>query len=179
MELNSQIRHCSPFYTGYGQAHVSTRQNASPRRSVSLEGANADFTNLHYARLKDENKEHNQWVGVLHYVQYSKDISSHRGINATPYAVHFGRTPPEISVDMSLPREVVLPFETEDQLEQVLGCRQVLNMPLRMLLRQQLYLHQLRFYCLIYPCRSLLVMCYLLLYHVLRAVHHTLPVHMT
>ena len=32
-------------------------------------------------------------------------------------------------------------------------------MPLRMLLRQQLYPHPLRFHCLIYPCRSLLVMC--------------------
>ena len=31
---------------------------------------------------------HNQWVSVLHYVQYSKNISHHRGINATPYSVH-------------------------------------------------------------------------------------------
>ena len=64
---------------------------------------------------------------MLHYVQYSKNISHHRGINATPYSVHFGRTPPDISVDMSLPREAVLPLETEDQLGQALGSRQVIE----------------------------------------------------
>ena len=98
-----------------------------PEDQGSVERANADFKNLLYARLKDENKEHNQWVGVLHYVQYSKNISYHRGINATPYSVHFGRAPPDISIDMSLPREVVLPLETEDQLEQALGSRQVIE----------------------------------------------------
>ena len=67
MALSSQIRHCSPFYTGYGQAHVSYTADR-----------------------------------VTHYVQYSKNISHHRGINATPYSVHFGRTPPDISIDMSL-----------------------------------------------------------------------------
>ena len=66
MALSSQIRHCSPFYTGYGQAHVSYTADR-----------------------------------VTHYVQYSKNISHHRGINATPYSVHFGRTPPDISIDMS------------------------------------------------------------------------------
>ena len=64
---------------------------------------------------------------MLHYVQYSKNISHHWGINATPYSVHFGRTPPDISVDMSLPREAGLPLETEDQLEQALGSRQVIE----------------------------------------------------
>ena len=67
MALSSQIRHCSPFYTGYGQAHVSYTADR-----------------------------------VTHYVQYSKNISHHRGINATPYSVHFGGTPPDISIDMSL-----------------------------------------------------------------------------
>ena len=98
-----------------------------PEDQGSVERANADFKNLLHARLKDENKEDNQWVSVLHYVQYSKNISRHRGINATPYSVHFGRTPPDISIDMSLPREAVLPLETEDQLEQALGSRQVIE----------------------------------------------------
>ena len=35
-----------------------------PEDQGSVERANADFKNLLYARLKDENKEHNQWVGV-------------------------------------------------------------------------------------------------------------------
>ena len=60
---------------------------------------------------------HNQLVSVLYYVQYSKNISHHRRINVTPYSVHFGRTPPDISVDMSLPRVAALPLETEDQLK--------------------------------------------------------------
>ena len=55
-----------------------------------MERANADFKNLLYARLKDENKEPNQWVGVLHYVQYSKNISHHRGIKVP---VYFGISP--------------------------------------------------------------------------------------
>ena len=33
-------------------------------------------------------------VGVLHHVQYSKNISHHRGINATPYSVHLGEHRP-------------------------------------------------------------------------------------
>ena len=41
--------------------------------------------------------------------------------------MNFGRTPPDISIDMSQPREVVLPLETEDQLEQALGSRQVIE----------------------------------------------------
>ena len=64
---------------------------------------------------------------MLHYVQYSKNISHHRSINATPYSVHFGRTPPDISVDMSLPREAVLLLETENRLGQALGSRQVIE----------------------------------------------------
>ena len=64
---------------------------------------------------------------MLHYVQYSKNISHHRGISATHYSVHFGRTPPDISVDMLLPREEVLLLETGDQLEQALGSRQVVE----------------------------------------------------
>ena len=72
----------------------------------SVERANADFKKLLFACLKDENKEHNKSVSVLHYIQYSKKISHHRGINATPYSMHFGRTPPDISIVMSLPREV-------------------------------------------------------------------------
>ena len=62
-------------------------------------------------------------MGVLYYVQYSKNISHHLGINATPYSAHLGRTPTDISVDMSLHREAVLSLETEDQLEHALGDR--------------------------------------------------------
>ena len=98
-----------------------------PEDQGSVERANGDFKKLLYARLKDEKKEHNQWVSVLHYVQYSKNIANHRGINATPFSVHFGRTPPDLSVDMQLPREVVQPLETEEQLEQALGSRQVIE----------------------------------------------------
>ena len=65
-----------------------------PEDQGSVERANADFKNLLYARLKNENKEPNQWVGVLHHVQYSKNISHHRGINATPYSVHLGEHRP-------------------------------------------------------------------------------------
>ena len=54
-------------------------------------------------------------------------MSNRRGINATPYSMHFGRTPPDLSVDKSLPREVVQPLETEDQLEQALDSRQVIE----------------------------------------------------
>ena len=34
------------------------------------------------------------FCSVLHYVQYSKNISHHRGINATPYSVHLGEHRP-------------------------------------------------------------------------------------
>ena len=44
---------------------------------------------LYHAR---RDRMHSQWVGVLHYVQYSKNISHHRGINATPYSVHWENT---------------------------------------------------------------------------------------
>ena len=72
-------------------------------------------------------KNRTSWVSILHYVQYSKNISNHHGNNATPYSVHFGRTPPDLSVDMSLPREVVQPLETEDQLEQAIDSRRVIE----------------------------------------------------
>ena len=61
-----------------------------------------------------------------HSTQVLQGYSYHRGINATSYAVHW-ETPPEISIDMSRHREVVLPLEKVDQLEQVLGCRQVIE----------------------------------------------------
>ena len=70
--------------------HVRPRH---PEDQGSVERANADFKKLLYARLKDEIKEHNQWVSVLHYVQNSKNISHHRDINATPYSVHLGLPP--------------------------------------------------------------------------------------
>ena len=44
-----------------------------------------------------------------------------------PIMCILGRTPSDISADMSIPREVVLPLETEDQLEQALGNRQVIE----------------------------------------------------
>ncbi|KAI6657086.1 hypothetical protein LOD99_15872 [Oopsacas minuta] len=47
------------------------------------------------------------------------------GIKTTPFSVHFGRTPPDLSVDMLLPREVLNTLDDEDQLEQPLATRQV------------------------------------------------------
>ncbi|KAI6651089.1 KRAB-A domain-containing protein 2-like [Oopsacas minuta] len=44
---------------------------------------------------------------------------------ATPFSVHFGRTPPDLSVDMLLLSEVLNTLDDEDQLEQVLATRQV------------------------------------------------------
>ena len=64
---------------------------------------------------------------MLHYIQYYKNISHHRGINATPYSVHFGRTPLDISVDMSLPREAVLLLETEEYARLLIVCKVVDN----------------------------------------------------
>ena len=65
-----------------------------------------------YARFKNGNKEHNQWVNVLQHVQYSENIYHQRGITSTRYSVHFGVTPPDFRLDMSLSREAVPPLET-------------------------------------------------------------------
>ena len=80
-----------------------------------------------YARLRDVKKELNQWVGELPYVQYSKNNAYHSGIRTTPYRVHFGRAPADLSVDMTLPKEVVERLETEDDLCGVLESRQVIG----------------------------------------------------
>ena len=70
--------------------------------------------------------ELNQWVSELPYVQYSKNNAHHSGIRASPYRVHFGRAPADLSVDMILPKEVVERLETEDDLCGVLESRQVI-----------------------------------------------------
>ena len=72
-------------------------------------------------------KELNQWVGELHYVQYSKNNAYHSGIRTTPYRVHFGRAPADLSVDMTLSKEVVERLETKDDLCGVLESRQVIG----------------------------------------------------
>ena len=80
-----------------------------------------------YARLRDVKRELNQWVGELPYVQYSKNNAYHSGIRTTPYRVHFVRAPADLSVDMTLPKEVVERLETEDDLCGVLESRQVIG----------------------------------------------------
>ena len=63
-------------------------------------------------------------LAILH--RYSKDIHIIGVLMPLPM-LYIGKTPPETSIDMSRPREVVLPLEKVDQLEQVLGCRQVIE----------------------------------------------------
>ncbi|KAI6651820.1 KRAB-A domain-containing protein 2-like [Oopsacas minuta] len=99
-----------------------------PRHSQdqgSVERANDDFKKQLFARLKDAGKASNQWVSELPFVQYSKNNAYHSGIKATPFSVHLGRTPPDLSVDMLLPSEVLNTLDDEDQLEQALATRQV------------------------------------------------------
>ena len=83
------------------------RRMRQPQDQGSVERANGDFKNMLYARLRDVKKALNQWVGELPYVQYSKSNAYHSGIRATPYRVHFGSALADISVDMTLPKEVV------------------------------------------------------------------------
>ena len=51
----------------------------------------------------------------------------HSGIRGTPYCVHFGRAPADLSVDLTLPKEVVERLETEDELYEVLESRHVIG----------------------------------------------------
>ena len=80
-----------------------------------------------YARLKDVKKEYNQWVSELPFIQYCKNNAHHSGIRGTPYCVHFGRAPADLSVDLILPKEVVERLETEDELYEILESRQVIE----------------------------------------------------
>ena len=90
-----------------------------------MERANRDFKNMLYARLRDVKKESSQWVSELPHVQYSKNTAFHSGINCTPFPVYFGRKPANFVADLTLPSEIVSGLETEDQLDEALGCRQV------------------------------------------------------
>ena len=112
------------LWTGTVIVHGKPRH---PQDQGSVERANGDFKNMLYARLRDVKKELNQWVGELPYVQYSKNNAYHSGIRTTPYRVHFGRAPADLSVDMTLPKEVVERLETEDDLCGVLESRQVIG----------------------------------------------------
>ena len=112
------------LWTGTVIVHGRPRH---PQDQGSVERANGDFKNMLYARLRDVKKELNQWVGELPYMQYSKNNAYHSGIRTTPYRVHFGRAPADLSVDMTLPKEVVERLETEDDLCGVLESRQVIG----------------------------------------------------
>ena len=98
-----------------------------PQDQGSVERVNGDFKNMLYAQQKNVKKELNQWVSELPYVQYCKNNAYHSGIRATPYRVHFGRAPADLSVDMTLPKEVVERLKTEDDLCEVLESRQVIG----------------------------------------------------
>ncbi|KAI6650725.1 hypothetical protein LOD99_7776 [Oopsacas minuta] len=73
----------------------------------------------------DAGKETNEWESELQFVQYSKNNAYHSGIKATPFFVHFERTPPDLSVDMLLPCKVLNTLDDDDQLEHALATRQV------------------------------------------------------
>ena len=104
--------------------HERPRQ---PQDQGSVERAIRDFKNMLYVRLRDVKKEMNQWVSEFPYVWYSKNNAYHSGIRATSYRVHFGRPPADLSVDMTLPKEVVERLETEDDLCGILESRQVIG----------------------------------------------------
>ena len=72
-------------------------------------------------------REYNQWVSELPFIQYCKNNTHHSGIRGTPYCVHFGRAPADLSVALTLPKEVVERLETEDELYDILESRQVIG----------------------------------------------------
>ncbi|KAI6657152.1 KRAB-A domain-containing protein 2-like [Oopsacas minuta] len=90
-----------------------------------MERTNCDFKKLLFVHLMDAGKETNEWASGLQFVQYSKINAYHSGVKATPFFVHFGRTPPDLSVDMLLPSEILNTLDDEDQLEQALATKQV------------------------------------------------------
>ena len=92
-----------------------------------LERVNKDFKLMLYAWLKDVKKEYNRWVSELPCIQYCKNTAHHGGIRGTPYCVHFGRAPADLSVDLTLPKEVVERLEIKDELYEVLKSRQVIG----------------------------------------------------
>ena len=69
--------------------------------------------------------ECSQWASELPHVQYSKNAAFHSGINCTPLCAYFGRKPADLVTELTLPSEIVSGLETEDQLNEVLECRQV------------------------------------------------------
>ena len=93
----------------------------------SVERANKEFKLILYSRLKDVKNEYNQWVSELPFIQYYKDNAKHSDISGTPYCVHFGRSPADLSMDLTLPKEVVERLETEDERYEVLESRQVIG----------------------------------------------------
>ena len=83
--------------------HRIVKADHHPEDQGGEERANADLNKLLHARLKDENKEHNQWVC---YITFNSDTF---WVNTARYQCRHVTT-----------REAVLPPETEDQLEQAL-----------------------------------------------------------
>ena len=112
------------LWTSTRIVHVRPRH---PEDQGSVERANRDFKLMLYARLKDVKKEYNQWISELPFIQYCKNNAHHSGIRGTPYCVHFGRAPADLSVDLILPKEVVEQLETEDELYEILESRQVIG----------------------------------------------------
>ena len=73
-----------------------------PEDQGSVELANKDFKLMFYAWLKDVKKEYDQWVSELPFIQYCKNNAHHSGIRGTPYCVHFGRAPADLSVNLNV-----------------------------------------------------------------------------
>ena len=66
-------------------------------------------------------------VSCLMYSILRKNTTFHSGINCTPFSVYFGRKPADLVADLTLPSEIMSGLETEDQLNEVLECRQVIE----------------------------------------------------
>ena len=103
---------------------TSTRfVHGRPRKSTdqgSIERANQDVDKLLFARLGSLKKSMNRWVSELKYVQYTKNTVKHSALGRSPFEVHFGRTPPDLSVDLMLPQESVDSLNTEDDVKKAL-----------------------------------------------------------
>ena len=94
-----------------------------PRKSTDqgcIERANQDVEKLLFARLKSLKKPMDRWVSELKYVQYTKNTVKHSALGRSPFEVHFGRSPPDLSVDLMLPQEQADSLHTEDDVEKAL-----------------------------------------------------------
>ena len=72
-----------------------------PRKSTyqgSIERANSDVERLLFPRFRSLKKPMDQWVSELKYVQYTKNNVKHSALGRTPFEIHFGKTPPDLSV---------------------------------------------------------------------------------